>query len=42
MIGERSCFIKLEENINSKIALGDNKVQKVEGRDTITIRTKNG
>ena len=38
----KSYFVKLEENMNSEVALGDCKVQKVEGKSTLAIRTKDG
>ena len=40
MTGNKSYFVKLEENMNSEVALRDGKVQKVERRGTIAVITK--
>ena len=42
MTSNKNYFIKLEENINFEVARGDGKVQKVEGKNTIAVRTKDG
>ena len=42
MIGDRKKFVQLDDNVSSKVKLGDGKLQNVEGKGVIAIYTKGG
>ncbi|CAL8138460.1 unnamed protein product [Prunus armeniaca] len=42
MTGNRQCFVKFEENVNSQVKLGDGKLQNVEGKGIISVQTREG
>ena len=42
MTGNKQCFVKLEEKVNSQVKLGDGKLHNVEGKGIISVQTKGG
>jgi len=42
MRGNKSSFIKLTKGGNSQVKLGDEKLQKIEGKGVIAVQTKRG
>ena len=42
MTGNKQCFVKLEEKVNSQVKLGDGKLHNVEGKGIIFVQTKGG
>ncbi|CAL8084841.1 unnamed protein product [Prunus armeniaca] len=40
MTGNRQCFVKFEENVNSQVKLGDGKLHNMEGKGIISIQTR--
>ena len=40
MMGNQESFVKLEENANSQVKLGDGRTQSLEGKGVIAINTK--
>ncbi|CAL9010551.1 unnamed protein product [Prunus brigantina] len=42
MTGNRQCFVKFEENVNSQVKLGDGKLHNVKGKGIISVQTREG
>lgn len=42
MIGNRNCFVSLDEKITSQVKLGDGKLHDVKGKGVISVQTKRG
>ncbi|CAL8169314.1 unnamed protein product [Prunus armeniaca] len=40
MTGNRQCFVKFEENVNSQVKLGDGKLHNVKGKGIISVQTR--